>query len=164
MGTGTPSFGKKHTKSHTTCRRCGRVSFHIQHASCSSCGYPRAGMRKYNWAHKALRRRTEGTGRMRHLKTLPRRFKNGFREGTSVRARGRGEGARGGEGAAGLAAGRARGAARSRTRGSLLGPCSRLPAACCATIRLAPFLTSLAPSCFLPSFPQAPKRKATVAA
>ncbi len=41
-------------------------------------------MRKYNWAHKALRRRTTGTGRMRHLRHLPRRFKNGFREGTVV--------------------------------------------------------------------------------
>ena len=29
-----------------------------------------------------MRRRTEGTGRMRTLKTLPRKFKNGFREGT----------------------------------------------------------------------------------
>lgn len=33
------------------------------------------------WAQKAKRRRTTGTGRMRYLKTLPRRFKNGFREG-----------------------------------------------------------------------------------
>ena len=30
---------------------------------------------------KALRRRTEGTGRMRKLKELPRKAKNGFREG-----------------------------------------------------------------------------------
>ena len=84
MGTGTPSFGKRHTKTHTTCRRCGKVAFHIQHHSCASCGYPKAGMRRYHWAHKALRRRTEGTGRMRTLKTLPRRFKNGFREGSKV--------------------------------------------------------------------------------
>jgi large subunit ribosomal protein L37e len=34
------------------------------------------------WGQKAKRRRTTGTGRMRHLKSLPRRFKNGFREGT----------------------------------------------------------------------------------
>lgn len=33
------------------------------------------------WAQKALRRRTEGTGRMRYMRTLTRRFKNGFREG-----------------------------------------------------------------------------------
>jgi len=37
-----------------------------------------------NWAAKALRRRTTGTGRMRYLKSLPRRFKNGFREGTKA--------------------------------------------------------------------------------
>ena len=89
MGTGTPSFGKRHTKSHTGCRRCGRVTFHIQKQECSSCGYPKAGMRRYHWAHKALRRRTEGTGRMRTLKTLPRRFKNGFREGTEASRRAR---------------------------------------------------------------------------
>lgn len=34
-----------------------------------------------NWSKKAIRRKTTGTGRMRHLKELPRRFKNGFREG-----------------------------------------------------------------------------------
>lgn len=30
---------------------------------------------------KAIRRKTTGTGRMRHLKTVQRRFSNGFREG-----------------------------------------------------------------------------------
>ena len=35
-----------------------------------------------NWSAKAKRRRTDGTGRMRHLKGVSRRFKNGFREGT----------------------------------------------------------------------------------
>lgn len=35
-----------------------------------------------NWSKKSIRRRTTGTGRMRYLKTLPRRFRNGFREGT----------------------------------------------------------------------------------
>ena len=34
-----------------------------------------------NWSTKAIGRRTTGTGRMRYLKPLPRRFKNGFREG-----------------------------------------------------------------------------------
>lgn len=122
MGTGTPSFGKRaHTKTHTACRRCGKITFHNQKHECSSCGYPcvsresgrapapaslmgctphshppalpppnfplcsRAGMRRYHWAHKALRRRTEGTGRMKTLKTLPRRFKNGFQENSVVR-------------------------------------------------------------------------------
>ena len=40
-----------------------------------------------NWGGKALRRRTEGTGRMRTLKTLPRKFKNGFREGLQAKAK-----------------------------------------------------------------------------
>ncbi|KAF8356763.1 hypothetical protein PRIPAC_73481 [Pristionchus pacificus] len=31
---------------------------------------------------EAIRRRTTGTGRMRHLKKIQHRFKNGFREGT----------------------------------------------------------------------------------
>ena len=34
-----------------------------------------------NWSQKAVRRKTTGTGRMRYLKDMPRRFKNGFREG-----------------------------------------------------------------------------------
>ena len=32
-----------------------------------------------NWGAKAKRRKTTGTGRMRYLKTVARRFKNGFR-------------------------------------------------------------------------------------
>ena len=87
MGKGTQSFGKRHTKTHTSCTRCGRVTFHIQKGLCSSCGFPHAKMRRYHWAHKALRRRTEGTGRMRHLRHLPRRAKNGFREGTTASAK-----------------------------------------------------------------------------
>ena len=39
-----------------------------------------------NWSVKAIGRKTTGTGRMRYLKTLPRRFKNGFREGTVAKA------------------------------------------------------------------------------
>ena len=39
-----------------------------------------------NWAGKAKRRRTQGTGRMRFLKTVARRFKNGFRSGTVKKA------------------------------------------------------------------------------
>ncbi|RYE82235.1 MAG: hypothetical protein EOO65_05770 [Methanosarcinales archaeon] len=46
-GTGTPSLGKrKHKKTHTVCRRCGKVSFHKQHGECASCGYPAASMRR----------------------------------------------------------------------------------------------------------------------
>jgi hypothetical protein len=36
------------------------------------------------WGKKAIGRKTTGTGRMQYLKDLPRRFKNGFREGEWV--------------------------------------------------------------------------------
>merc|ERR1712183_310390 len=36
---------------------------------------------------KAKRRHTQGTGRMRHLKLVNRRFHNGFREGTTAKPR-----------------------------------------------------------------------------
>ena len=39
-----------------------------------------------NWSIKANRRKTTGTGRMRHLKGLYKRFKNGFREGTQAKS------------------------------------------------------------------------------
>ncbi|PAA61153.1 hypothetical protein BOX15_Mlig000498g1, partial [Macrostomum lignano] len=78
---GTTSFGKRHNKSHTQCRRCGRKSYHVQKKTCSSCGYPAARIRHFNWAKKAQRRRTTGTGRMRHLKVVHRRFNYGFRTG-----------------------------------------------------------------------------------
>jgi len=35
---GTSSFGKRHNKSHTLCRRCGSRSLHIQKHTCSNCG------------------------------------------------------------------------------------------------------------------------------
>ncbi|KAI0761810.1 ribosomal protein L37e-domain-containing protein [Trametes elegans] len=79
---GTTSFGKRHTKSHTLCRRCGNRAFHKQHKECAQCGYPRAKLRSFEWGQKAKRRKTTGTGRMRYLKTVSRRFKNGFRENT----------------------------------------------------------------------------------
>ncbi|KAG0228397.1 60S ribosomal protein L37A [Actinomortierella wolfii] len=82
---GTSSFGKRHTKSHTLCRRCGRRAFHNQKKTCAQCGYPAAKLRSYNWSEKAKRRKTTGTGRMRHLNKVHRRFKNGFREGTQAK-------------------------------------------------------------------------------
>jgi len=42
MTKGTSSFGKRTSKSHTLCVRCGRRSFHIQKSRCASCGYPAA--------------------------------------------------------------------------------------------------------------------------
>ena len=71
---------KQIQKTHTTCRRCGRTSYHIQKKVCSACGYPSARNRHYNWGKKMIRRKNRGTGRMRYEKDLPRRFKNGFRE------------------------------------------------------------------------------------
>eukprot|EP00697_Spironema_sp_BW2_P011251 gnl/Spiro4/26876_TR13366_c0_g2_i1.p2 gnl/Spiro4/26876_TR13366_c0_g2~~gnl/Spiro4/26876_TR13366_c0_g2_i1.p2 ORF type:complete len:101 (-),score=37.78 gnl/Spiro4/26876_TR13366_c0_g2_i1:103-405(-) len=90
MTKGTFSLGRRHSKTHTLCVRCGRRSFHKQKATCASCAYPATKMRKYNWSEKAKRRRSEGTGRMRYLKTVQRRFKNGFREGRVAPARKRG--------------------------------------------------------------------------
>lgn len=73
---GTPSFGKRHTKTHTQCRRCGRMSFHIQKHTCASCGFPAAKTRAYGWSLKTKQRRGQGTGRMRYMKTIPRINKN----------------------------------------------------------------------------------------
>ena len=41
-----------------------------------------------NWGEKAKRRKTTGTGRMRSLKLVPRKFKNGFQQGAPKGARG----------------------------------------------------------------------------
>lgn len=76
---GTFSFGRRHNKTHTLCRRCGRRAFHIQKKVCGACGYPAARRRNYNWSNKARRRRTTGTGRQAHLKEVQRKFNNGFR-------------------------------------------------------------------------------------
>ncbi|KAF5936169.1 hypothetical protein HYC85_027298 [Camellia sinensis] len=43
-----------------------------------------------NWSVKAIRRKTTGTGRMRYLRNVPRRFKSGFREGTEAAPRKKG--------------------------------------------------------------------------
>lgn len=86
-GKGTGSFGKRRNKTHTICPRCGRRSFHIQKKCCGACGYPAARKRSYNWSAKAIRRKTTGTGRMRYLKNVARRFKNGFREGETPKPR-----------------------------------------------------------------------------
>ncbi|KAM3270785.1 60S ribosomal protein L37 [Capsicum chacoense] len=90
MGKGTRSFGKRRNKTHPLCVRCGRRSFHIQKSCCFACAYPAARLRKYNWSVKALRRKTIGTGRMRYLRNVPRRFKTNFREGTEAAPRKKG--------------------------------------------------------------------------
>ncbi|KAI1240144.1 hypothetical protein IHE44_0011596 [Lamprotornis superbus] len=68
---GTSSFGKRRNKTHTLCRRCGSKAYHLQKSTCGKCGYPA----KHNWSAKAKRRNTTGTGRMRHLKKVYRRFR-----------------------------------------------------------------------------------------
>jgi len=80
-------MGKRHTKTHGLCLRCGKRSFHLQRKQCASCGYPAKKIRCYHWAHKAQRRKTTGTGRMQYLKHVARRAKNGFRVGTTPPAR-----------------------------------------------------------------------------
>jgi len=87
MTKGTTAFGKKHNKSHTLCVRCGKHSFHIQKKACAACSYPLASLRNYNWGLKAKRRGTTGSGRMRHLKLVRRKFTNGFREGTAAKSK-----------------------------------------------------------------------------
>ena len=80
-GKGTQSFGKRHTRVHTECRRCSRKTYHIQNKRCGSCGYPRAKIRSYDgWACKVRGRKGQGTGRMRYMKTLARKARNNFRE------------------------------------------------------------------------------------
>ena len=44
-------------------------------------------MRVDNWALKSSRRLGQGTGRMSYLKTMTRRFKNNFQEGSEAPAR-----------------------------------------------------------------------------
>lgn len=47
---GTASFGKRHSKTHTICPRCGRTSFHKNKMICSSCGYPGPKMRRCEYS------------------------------------------------------------------------------------------------------------------
>ncbi|XP_058070986.1 condensin-1 complex subunit CAP-D2-like [Magnolia sinica] len=74
-------------KTHNLCMRCGRGSYHLQKSRCAACGYPAARNRKYNWSVKEIWRKTTGTGRMRYLRHLPRRFKSNFREGAQAALR-----------------------------------------------------------------------------
>ena len=94
MTKGTTSQGERRKKNATFCRRCGKISYHKQRKRCSSCGYPEAHIRKYGWSEKAGRRKTTGTGRMRTLKHINRKLKNGFKEFSQakrVKQRGKGK-------------------------------------------------------------------------
>ena len=87
MGDGTESQGRMLKRNLAMCQRCGSPSFHKQKNRCAKCGFPKSRIRKYNWALKAQRRRTTGTGRMRHLRVVQRKFKHGFRHGTEAKPR-----------------------------------------------------------------------------
>jgi len=56
----------------------------MQKQSCASCGYPRPKMRRFQWALKALGRRTQGTGRQRYLKVVQRKARSGFLTGKTT--------------------------------------------------------------------------------
>merc|ERR1719291_680758 len=81
MGDGTPAMGKRHKHTHGLCIRCGKRSFHRQKKRCAKCGYPAKKIRSYKWARKTQQKHNVGSGRKKYLKTLPRRFKHGFRSG-----------------------------------------------------------------------------------
>ncbi|KAH9620856.1 hypothetical protein KSS87_017851 [Heliosperma pusillum] len=76
-----------HVIDHNATSSCLKSHFHLQKSRCSACAFPAARTRKYNWSVKAIRRKTTGTGRMRYLRNVPRRFKTGFREGTQAAPR-----------------------------------------------------------------------------
>jgi large subunit ribosomal protein L37e len=53
-GAGTPSQGKKNTKTHVTCRWCGEKSYHVKNKVCASCGFGESAKRRdYAWQDKA---------------------------------------------------------------------------------------------------------------
>ena len=54
MTKGTASMGKKSgKKTHMTCRRCGKQTYHKQKKRCSSCGFGEtAKLRSYSWQKK----------------------------------------------------------------------------------------------------------------
>nr|AAZ23857.1 ribosomal protein L37 [Sterkiella histriomuscorum] len=87
MTKGAQSLGRRNNKTHTLSRVTGTQSWHKQKKRCASSGHG-AGtkLRRYNWAKKAIRRRSQGTGRMSYLKHVQRRAKNGFREGTKAQS------------------------------------------------------------------------------
>lgn len=77
MSKGTPSFGKRRTRNHLLCPRCGSMSYHKQLKRCSSCAFPEA-KRRTPASLKAARRTGQGTGRMRYMKKIVKKARNGF--------------------------------------------------------------------------------------
>ena len=84
IGKGTGSFGKRHNKSHTILPQVRSPLVPHPEGRVRRVRLPFRPQAQLHWSTKAIGRRTTGTGRMRYLKTLPRRFKNGFREGTEA--------------------------------------------------------------------------------
>uniref|UniRef100_A0A0D3D2M6 Ribosomal protein L37 n=1 Tax=Brassica oleracea var. oleracea TaxID=109376 RepID=A0A0D3D2M6_BRAOL len=82
---GTESFGKRRNKSHTLCVRDVAVAASTSRRAVAPPVLTRK--RTYNWSVKTIRRKTTGTGRMRFLRNVPRRFKTSFREGTEAKPR-----------------------------------------------------------------------------
>lgn len=55
MSKGTPSMGKRNTRLHVRCRRCGKNSYHSKKKVCASCGFGRTKrIRRYAWQSKKL--------------------------------------------------------------------------------------------------------------
>ena len=85
MARGTPAAGLKHTHSHIISRYTGRSNFHLQKKKdAQSGGGFHNKKRRYSWSVKAIRRNRTGTGRMRSLRHVNRREKNGWRSGTQA--------------------------------------------------------------------------------
>ena len=61
----------------------GKSNFHLQKRKSASLGGG-ATKRRYSWSTKAIRRNTTGTGRMRSLRHVQRKEKNGYRQGTQA--------------------------------------------------------------------------------
>merc|ERR1712086_714913 len=83
MSRGTPAAGKKHRHSHAISRVSGKSNFHLQKRKTASTGGG-ATKRGYTWSTKAIRRNRTGTGRMRSLRHVNRKEKNGYRTGTQA--------------------------------------------------------------------------------
>jgi len=46
-------MGKRQNKTHIACRRCGHVSYHVRHKTCSACGFGKSTkLRSYKWTMK----------------------------------------------------------------------------------------------------------------
>ena len=82
MSKGTPSMGKKHTRDHLLCPRCGNMAYHKQLRRCASCAFPEAKKRSPG-SLKAKRRGVQGCGTMKYMKKEIRRAKNGHK-GNSI--------------------------------------------------------------------------------